>query len=119
MNKIGLVANLEKPRALPVARKLLRLLPARSVLFEEELASQLGISRNAMPLSQLAIKAGILLILGGDGTVLRVVRHIHPAQPKILPINLGRLGFLTSLSPQDLKTSLSPILRGQSKVSKR
>lgn len=119
MNKIGLVANLEKPRALLLAKKLLRRLKGRTVLLEEELGFQLGIKRNVFPLSGLARKVDVIIVLGGDGTVLRVVRHIHPAEVKILPINLGRLGFLTSLSPQNLDVSLRQILRGKSTVSRR
>ncbi len=119
MKKIGLVANLEKPRALLLARKLLRQLPGRSVLLEEELGYQLHATRNIHPLSELARKVGLIIVLGGDGTVLRVVRHIYPAETKILPVNLGRLGFLTSLLPTRLGSSLAPILKGRFAVSRR
>ena len=119
MKKIGLVANLEKPRALLLAKKLLRRLAGRTVLLEEELGYQLRATRNVCPLSELARKVDVIIVLGGDGTVLRVVRHIYPAQTKLLPVNLGRLGFLTSLLPKHLDVSLRQILRGRYAVSRR
>lgn len=119
MKRIGLVANLEKPRALLLAKKLLRRLKGRTVLLEEELGGQLRVTRNVHSLTELARKVDLIIVLGGDGTVLRVVRHIHPAETKLLPINLGRLGFLTSLSPKDMNGALGPILRGKFEVSRR
>lgn len=119
MKKIGLVANLEKPRALLLAKKLLRRLRGHAVLLEEELGYQLRAARNVHPLSELARKTDVLIVLGGDGTVLRVVRQIYPAQTKLLPVNLGRLGFLTSLLPKHLDSSLRRILRGDHAVSRR
>ena len=119
MKRIGLVANLEKSRALVMARKILRTFNGRRFILEEELGYQLRQTKNSLPLSEMARKVGLIIVLGGDGTVLRVVRHIYPAETKILPVNLGRLGFLTSILPNQLNSSLTPILKGRFAVSRR
>ena len=119
MKKIGLIANLEKPSALRIARNILRDFKGCTFFFEEELGARLRVSKNVFPLSELAKKVELFLLLGGDGTVLRVVRHIYPVVTKILPVNLGRLRFLTSLSPRNLNHSLRQILNGDFSVSTR
>jgi NAD+ kinase len=119
MKKIGLVANLEKPRALVLARQILKSLKGVRFLLEEELGFRLRSPKHALPLSEMARKVDLIIVLGGDGTVLRVVRHVYPTVIPILPVNLGRLGFLTSLSPNDLTQNVGQILRGRREVSSR
>src|SRR5690349_1024670 len=58
----------------------------------------------------LAREADLLLVFGGDGTMLRVVRDINGAHTPILGINVGRLGFLTAVSSNNLPRSLQKIL---------
>ncbi len=45
--------------------------------------------------------AGVLICIGGDGTVLRAARIAIPHRVPILGVNMGRLGFLTDMSPRD------------------
>ena len=52
-----------------------------------------------------------LLTLGGDGTLLRGARSLNGANTPILGINLGRVGFLTTASPQTLEWALDAIVR--------
>lgn len=50
-----------------------------------------------------AYTADLTLVLGGDGAILRAVRQMGYRQVPVLGINLGRLGFLTDLSPEELR----------------
>lgn len=54
----------------------------------------------------------ILLTLGGDGTLLRGARLVADLHKPILGVNLGFLGFLTSITPQELEASLKQLLAG-------
>lgn len=54
----------------------------------------------------------LLLTLGGDGTLLRGARMVAPLGIPVLGINLGRLGFLTSLSPDELDAGLDRLMTG-------
>ncbi len=55
----------------------------------------------------------LLITLGGDGTLLRGARMVAPYGVPVLGINLGRLGFLTSISPEELEASLEALRRGE------
>lgn len=117
MKPVGIVANLEKPRASGIARMLVKRLRhlRRDVLLEESLADQLK-SKNGRTVRELARSCSLLVVLGGDGTVLKVAREIHPYEPLLLPVNLGKLGFLAAVAPQSLGRVLPIVLRGQSDI---
>ncbi len=55
------------------------------------------------------LSADLVLVLGGDGAILRACRQMGARQQPILGVNLGRLGFLADLSPQDFKTQFENI----------
>jgi len=62
------------------------------------------------------LDAEVALVLGGDGTVLRVSRRMGPRPIPILGINLGRLGFLTEISPESLPDVLEDLARGDYRI---
>ncbi len=58
------------------------------------------------------LQADLAIVLGGDGSLLRACRHFGPNQIPILPINLGRLGFLADLTLADLQQNLDLLASG-------
>ncbi len=62
------------------------------------------------------LDAEVALVLGGDGTVLRVSRRMGQRPIPILGINLGRLGFLTEVSPESIPGVLEDISRGDYRI---
>ena len=54
----------------------------------------------------------LAIVVGGDGTILSAVRSLAHANVPLLGINVGRLGFLADISPDELETSLEEILNG-------
>jgi NAD+ kinase len=65
-----------------------------------------------VPRPQLAQQIDLAIVVGGDGTFLDVARSVVEYDVPILGINLGRLGFLTDISPADMLNSLDDILSG-------
>ncbi len=61
----------------------------------------------------------LLLTLGGDGTLLRGARMVAPYGVPVLGINLGNLGFLTSIAPAELDSAWAELMRGQVRVDQR
>lgn len=62
------------------------------------------------------IDADLVLVLGGDGAILRACRQMGTSQRPILGVNLGRLGFLADLTPQELIDNISTLLRREFQV---
>jgi len=61
----------------------------------------------------------LLICLGGDGTMLWAARIVIPQAIPILGVNMGRLGFLAEVRPQELLERLPDILRGRGRVEER
>ena len=66
-----------------------------------------------MPTAHLAVA------LGGDGTILRVARLALPADVPVVGVNLGELGFLAELTPEDAPAKLPEFLAGAGRVEER
>lgn len=61
----------------------------------------------------------LVIVLGGDGTLIGVARRMHTLGIPLLGINLGRVGFLTHFSPQNWREGLAEILAGNYRVASR
>ena len=70
-------------------------------------------------LQRLVHACDLIIVLGGDGTFLRMAATTAAWQIPLLGINLGRLGFLSDVSPDDLARSLDEILGGHGKLEQR
>ncbi len=82
----------ERGLALQAEENLLPLLPGASAIAADEL--------------------DLLVTLGGDGTLLRGARLVAGLPTRVLGVNLGHLGFLTSIPPADLRDALDAVLAG-------
>ncbi|NSW82871.1 MAG: NAD(+)/NADH kinase [Syntrophothermus sp.] len=63
--------------------------------------------------------AEVVFVLGGDGTVLRAARHFSRLGAPILGVNLGKIGFLSSVEPEEVMASLDKILRQEYVLEER
>jgi NAD+ kinase len=63
------------------------------------------------------LQADLVVVLGGDGSLLRGCRQLGNRQLPIIGVNLGRLGFLTDLSPAEFRKGLPALKRGQYSVT--
>jgi NAD+ kinase len=110
MKTLGVVANLEKPLAPEVLRRLGK--KARSLglklLADAETVRRLPHGRVAEG-DGLVEQSDALIALGGDGTMLRAVRVLAGRDRPVLGVNLGSLGFLTSVAAADLERALDCI----------
>jgi NAD+ kinase len=119
MNRIHIVCKRKKEDARAVAREII----ARSghtteILLNEEAALELGYEK-AFELEQVGEGAGLIIVLGGDGTLLSVARQLKGREVPILGVNLGGLGFLTETSLEELPEMLASVMQGRYRVSRR
>ena len=118
---IGIISKPKKEEIRQVVPPLIRWLEERKVkvLIDQETGSMLdranqGIGRNA-----LSSQVDMILVLGGDGTLLAAARVIDKKKIPILAINLGALGFLTGTALEEMYTSLEDVLAGKAKRQRR
>lgn len=118
MKPIGIYGNLEKPQVARVARALVARLRRlhQPFLLEEELAVRLR-HRDGRTAAELGRACRMLVVLGGDGTVLRAARATHPCGIPLLAVNLGKLGFLASVAPSEVNRVLPEILAGRARLT--
>ena len=116
---VGLVVKYERPDAITVARTLTRILRTRhkAVLADTETAKKIG--AEAVERRELADRADLIVVLGGDGTLLGVARLVAAKGIPILGVNLGGLGFLTEVAIKEAPASLGRILDGDYEVDRR
>jgi NAD+ kinase len=63
-------------------------------------------------------EADLALVLGGDGAILRAARQMGYRQVPVLGVNLGHLGFLADLGPEQLRDKFDLVLRGEYRVTR-
>jgi NAD+ kinase len=64
------------------------------------------------------VEADMALVLGGDGAILRAARQMGYQQTPVLGVNLGKLGFLADLRPDELRSCFSRVLAGEYRVAR-
>jgi NAD+ kinase len=88
-----------------------------SILIEKETARIAGRS-SGLSISQLGARADLLVVLGGDGTILHVVGHLDEIKP-IFGINVGSLGFLTCVNSSAYREAVEAIAKDKITFSER
>ena len=122
MRRIGIVARRDRAEAIDVVRGLAKWLGAhgREVLVDGETAGALGLPGVIVAeKSELPSKVDLIVVLGGDGTLLSVARRVDGLDVPILGVNLGGLGFLTATTLEALFPTLEAVLRGEYTAEER
>jgi NAD+ kinase len=122
MRRVGIVARRDRAEAREVTRGLVQWLVAqgREVVVDTETAAALALpivtvaDRQALP-----GKVDLIVVLGGDGTLLSVARLVDGLHVPILGVNLGGLGFLTATTLEALFPTLEAVLRGEYAAEER
>jgi NAD+ kinase len=118
---IGIFSRPRRADITDIVRPLLEWLAKRGIraVYDTETAASLRDESGGRPREMLAQESDLLLVLGGDGTLLAAAREAAPRGIPVLPINLGSLGFLTSFTLGELYSALEGTLAGQLAASER
>jgi NAD+ kinase len=123
IKRVGLIGNSEKVSSASYLAKAARLLrqAGRQVSCDANTASFARLPGTTVcpDSAELADAVDLLLVFGGDGTMLRVAREIAGSQTPILGINIGGLGFLTAVPASGLAPALRQVWNGHFKFESR
>jgi len=122
VRRVGIVAKPDAPRAPEVITRLVDWLTERriDVTLEKETAGIVPAVRAAAAnKAELPAMADLLIVLGGDGTLLSMARAVGDLGVPIMGVNLGGLGFLTATTLDEMLPSLEAALEGRMVVEER
>ncbi len=119
MERIGIIAKRNKPEAIKVVKDLIEWSKDKQVecFIDPEMAE--FIRHPSLDKEQMPLSVDMVVVLGGDGTLLAAARTIQKRRVPILGVNLGGLGFLTAITLDELYPMLENILRGDYKSDER
>lgn len=110
---VTVISNLAKPGAAETLAKVVKWLQAHNIAFvlPKEEAEQLGLAKAGAKPDTLFKESKYVLAIGGDGTTLRALRLMGKQLLPFLGINLGKVGFLMEVLPQDIETALKKLFQ--------
>jgi NAD+ kinase len=126
IKRIGVVVKPHQPDALETLCRLTQWLHERKIqlvglaeIDHEQIKQKTGCAVETVEEEQLARSVDLILVLGGDGTMIATARMIGNAEVPVIGVNYGGLGYLAEFPIEELFSALEAILSGQYKVQKR
>lgn len=122
MKRVGIVAKLDHPQAAEVVVALIDWLTARgrAPVIEKETAGLVPtLSVAAVRKGDLPPHVDLIVVLGGDGTLLSMARQVGDLGIPIVGVNLGGLGFLTATTLEEMYPALESVLAGDVLIEER
>lgn len=116
MFKFGIYTNFDKDKSLINTRKVIGALNelGREIYLDRELSAHLGgLYRPGIE------QTDFVFVLGGDGTILSAARRYAGCGTKIIGVNLGKMGFLAEIEPDEVSWALEQIVAGKYNVESR
>ena len=117
----GIICKPNRESVSSVAPALLDWLHKRKIdaFVDEETRACVDLPAPVLPRTDLSEKIELLIVLGGDGTLLSAARALGSHHIPILAVNLGGLGFLTSVTLEEMYPVLEQVIAGEHTTSER
>jgi NAD+ kinase len=126
IKRIGVVVKPHQPDALETLCRLTQWLAERKIqlvgppeIAHEQIKQKTGCTVEIAKEEELARSVELILVLGGDGTMIATARMIGNTEVPVIGVNYGGLGYLAEFPIEELFSALEAILAGQYKVQKR
>lgn len=119
MQKIGIICKIGRPEPAEILKEFLPWLRSKGydVFPDSETAALLNM--NGFSRAEIPAMVDIIVVLGGDGTMLGVARLVGDKGIPILGVNLGGLGFITEVSRDEIFDAVGKVLSGSCSVEER
>ena len=116
----GIISKPGSMAAEEIVPRLIEWLDGRSITarIDQETAAYVG-TADGMLREEVPQGCDLVIVLGGDGTLLSAARAMGRREIPLFPVNVGGLGFLTAITIEELYPELERALRGEHRVAKR
>jgi NAD+ kinase len=126
IRRVGIIVKPHQPDALQTICGVVEWLAARNIqlvgtaeIERERIEHQTGCAVEALPPEQLAANVDLMLVLGGDGTMIATARLVGDCEVPVLGVNYGGLGYLAEFRIEELYSALESILSGNYQLDTR
>jgi NAD+ kinase len=126
IKRIGIVLKPNQPDALRTVCELVTWLNERAItlvgtpeLERDRIQNETGCPVDQAPREELAANVDLILVLGGDGTMIATARMLGDREVPVLGVNYGGLGYLAEFRIEELHQALDSILSGNFRLDKR
>lgn len=121
MKKVGFITNTDKDPNFEETTGLVKFVIEKGceALLTEGAVRRTGIGTAFSGVEEIYEQSDFVVVLGGDGTILRVARKTAMYNTPILGINFGTLGYLADVEKNDAKTAIESVLGGNYKIEER
>src|SRR3954451_24626478 len=116
---VGIVSKPGSEQAGKIVPEIIKWLQHRgiAVRLDENTGAYAG--SPSIPREEVPEGSDLIMVLGGDGTLLSAARAIGRREIPLFPVNLGGLGFLTAITVEELYPELQRALRSEHRIGKR
>jgi len=121
-NTIGVITKPEAESVRQTLQTLFEFLKNKNcnVIIDEQISDEINCYNfKKADRDVIGSQCDLAIVVGGDGTILNAVRSLIDAHVPLLGINVGRLGFLADISPDELESSLTEIFNGSYREEQR
>jgi NAD+ kinase len=117
--RVALIGKLRSAEIATSLRELSEYLEKRGceVSLEQDTAAELGV--RGLDYEALGKRSDLAIVVGGDGTMLAAARNLVRYHVPVVGVNQGRVGFMTDIGYQDLRTGIGAILDGKGRIEER
>jgi len=126
IKRIGIVLKPHQPEALKTICELVVWLAERNITLvggpeieRERIEHQTGCPVHQLESEKIAAGVDLILVLGGDGTMIATARMVGDQEVPVLGVNYGGLGYLAEFRIEELYTALESILSGNYRLERR
>jgi len=121
IKRVGIISKPKKTEIREIVPPLIAWLRERDieVFTDKESGSILERQERSLSRNEMASQVDLLVVLGGDGTLLATARALNRKPVPILAVNMGGLGFLTVITREDLYPTLELVLAGSAQIERR
>ncbi len=119
MKNIHIVCKRSNEDAVRIAKTIIDSFGHKCDIFVDDVTAKAMHYEKTFELEHVGDDTDLIIVLGGDGTMLSASRHLKGKEVPILGVNLGGLGFLTETSVEELPLTLEKVIKGDFGVSRR